>query len=151
MTPAQAQTADQYTVWANQFYSKPKPTREPTRPKQKKDAHKFSVGDRVKLSVLKKPFDREYDEKYTTETFTITNRGQQGDIDTYSVKDEQNEAITGWFYPQELLKVFVPNDKAYKIEKVLKRRKRNGREEMLVRWRGYSKKFDSWITDVDYL
>ena len=151
MTPAQAQTADQYTVWANQFYSKPKPTREPTRPKQKKDAHKFSVGDRVKLSVLKKPFDREYDEKYTTETFTITNRRQQGDIDTYSVKDEQNEAITGWFYPQELLKVFVPNDKAYKIEKVLKRRKRNGKEEMLVRWRGYSKKFDSWITDVDYL
>ena len=62
MTPAQAKTTDQYTVWANQYFTRPKNERDPTRPKQKK-SFKFSVGDRVKLSALKKVFDREYDEK----------------------------------------------------------------------------------------
>ena len=151
MTPSQAKTADQYTVWSNQYFSKPKELPDTKRPKQKKDAFKFKEGDRVKLSVIKKPFDREYNEKFTTETFTITDRRMQGNFDTYSIKDEQNEPISGWFYPQELLKVFVPENKTYKIEKVLKRRKRNGKEEMLVRWRGYSKKFDSWVSDVDYI
>ena len=75
----------------------------------------------------------------------------QGDIPSYSIKDEQNESITGWFYPQELLKVYVPNDKTYKIEKVLKRRKRHGKDEIFVQWRGYPKKFNSWVSEYEYL
>lgn len=75
----------------------------------------------------------------------------QGDIPVYGVKDEQNDPITGWFYPQELLKVFIPDDKSYKIEKVLKRRKRNGKQEMFVKFRGYPKKFNAWVSDIDYL
>ena len=75
----------------------------------------------------------------------------QGDIASYSIKDEQNEAISGWFYPQELLKVSVPEDKTYRIEKVLKRRRRNGKEELFVKFRGYPKKFNSWVSDVDYI
>ena len=151
MTPAQAQSADQYTVWSNQYFSKPKQEQTPVRPKKRKTPFTFNLGDRVKLSVLKKPFEREYDEKYTTETFTITDRRMQGDIASYSIKDEQNEAISGWFYPQELLKVSVPEDKTYRIEKVLKRRRRNGKEELFVKFRGYPKKFNSWVSDVDYI
>ena len=155
MTPAQAQRADQYTVWANQYFSKPPPppstVHGPHRLKRKKSAFTFNVGDRVKLSALKRPFDREYDQRYTTETFTITDRRMQGDVASYSVKDEQNEPIIGWFYPQELLKVHVRDDKTYKIEKVLKRRKRQGKEELFVKFRGYPKKFNSWVSDVDVL
>ena len=151
MTPVQAKTADQYVVWSNQYFSQPKDITQPSRPKQKNSVFTFEIGDRVKLAALKRPFDREYDEKYTTETFTITDRRMQGDIASYSVKDEMNESITGWFYPQELLKVIVPEDKSYKIEKVLKRRKRNGKEELFVKFRGYPKKFNSWVADVAYL
>ena len=150
MTPSQAKTANQYTVWSNQYFSQPKQDHDPTRPK-KQNAFKFNVGDRVKLSTLKKPFDREYDEKYTTEVFTVTDRRMQGDVASYSIKDEQNEPISGWFYPQELLKVFVPEDKTYKIEKVLKTRRRQGNTEYLVKWRGWPKKFASWVKDIDYL
>ena len=151
MTPAQAQSADQYRVWANQYFSKPKETKPVSRPKRKKTPFTFNVGDRVKLVGIKKPFDREYDEKYTTEIFTITNRRMQGNIPSYTVKDELNEEIVGWFYPQELLRVFVPDDKKYKIEKVLKKRRRAGRNELLVKWRNWPDKFNSWVSEVEYL
>lgn len=151
MTPSQAKSADQYTVWANQYFTKPKLQQEPKRLKRKKSPYTFEVGDQVKLSVLQRPFDREYDEKYTTETFKITDRRLQGNIPSYSIKDEKNDPIIGWFYPQELLKVTVPNDKTYKIEKVLKRRKRNGKEELFVKFRGYPKKFNDWVSEVDYI
>ena len=149
MTPAQAKDAKQYTVWSNQYFSKPRNSQSPKRLKKNKNAFKFNIGDRVKISVLKKPFDREYDQRYTTETFTITDKRMQGNIPSYSIKDELNEPIVGWFYPQELLKVIVPSDKSYRIEKVLKRRKRNGKTELFVKFRGYPKKFNSWVSDVE--
>ena len=75
----------------------------------------------------------------------------QGNIPSYTVKDELNEEIVGWFYPQELLRVFVPDDKKYKIEKVLKKRRRAGRNELLVKWRNWPDKFNSWVSEVEYL
>ncbi|MGN6671135.1 MAG: chromo domain-containing protein [Candidatus Nucleicultricaceae bacterium] len=33
----------------------------------------------------------------------------------------------------------------YEIEKVLKRRHREGKEYCFVKWKGYSKKHNSWI------
>ena len=44
MTPSQAKSANQYTVWANQYFSKPKKDRKPARPKEKKP-FQFNVGD----------------------------------------------------------------------------------------------------------
>ena len=151
MTPAQAQVSDQYSVWSNQYFSQPKEAVEASHLKKDKGDDKFQIGDRVKLAAIKKPFDREYDERYTTETFTVTDKRMQDNIPSFSIKDEQNEPIIGWFYPRELLKVNVPDDKTYKIEKVLKRRRRNGREEIFVKFRGYPKKFNAWVSDVDNL
>ena len=151
MTPAQAKQADQYKVWSNQYFKKPTQKINPTRLHRKKDPYSFNVGDRVKLAAIKKPFDREYDERYTTETFTITDRRLQGSIPSYSIKDEANDPIIGWFYPQELLRVNVSNNKAYRIEKVIKKRKRNGKEEFFVKFRGYPKKFNAWVSDIDYI
>ena len=148
MTPSQAQQADQYTVWSNQYSLPTQTATEAGRPRRKKRAFVFDIGDRVKLSVIKKPFDREYDEKYTTEVFTVIDQRMQGDVPSYRVKDEQNDAIVGWFYQQELLRVIDPENKQYKIEKVLKRRKRNGKPELFVKFRGYPKKFNSWVSDV---
>ena len=152
MTPSQARQADQYTVWSNQYFTKPK-NASPPRPKKPKNKQpfKFKEGDRVKLLAEKKPFDREYDEKYTAEVFTITDRRISDSIPTYTIKDEQNDPIIGWFYGKELLKVNVPEDKAYKIETVLRKRKRNGQNEIFVKFRGYPKKFNAWVSDVDYL
>lgn len=153
MTPTQAKSTDQFTLWNNQYFRPPKEESEPKRPKQAKTGYSLELGDRVKLSVLQRPFEREYDQKYTTEVFTVTDRRMQGGIPSYSVKDEQNESIEGWFYKPELLKVAVPAaDKTYKIEKVLKRRtKRDGTKELFVKFKGYPSKYNSWVSDIDYL
>lgn len=152
MTPTQAKNdADQYTVWANQYFTQPKEEHEPSRPKKLKTAYTFEIGDRVKLSVLRRPFEREYDQKLTDETYTVTDRRLQQGIASYTLKDELNEPIEGWFYKQELLRVVVPDDKAYKIEKVIKRRMRNGKEELFVKFRGWPNKFNSWVDSIEYL
>lgn len=59
------------------------------------------------------------------------------------------EKIDDTFYQPELQKVNKESDTTWKIEKIMKERKRNGVKEALVRWMGWPKKFDSWITESD--
>ena len=68
---------------------------------------------------------------------------------TFKVDDYDGEMLEGSFYAQELLKVPKVKDRIYRVEKVLQRRKRKGRVEFLVKWRGYPKKFNSWILETD--
>ena len=147
MTPAQARQAEQYEVWANQYFTDPKPKKKEGKPKNRVP-YKFIEGDRVKLLAEKKPFDREYSEKYTTEVFTIIDRNVKDGVPMYTIKDELNDPIIGKFYEKELLKVIVPEDKTYKIEKVLRKRKRNGREEYFVKFKGWPTKFNAWVNDI---
>jgi len=55
--------------------------------------------------------------------------------------------IKGSFYEQEVQKV-VGADDVYEIEKVLKTRRRGGKIEYFVKWKGYPEKFNSWVTEV---
>lgn len=59
------------------------------------------------------------------------------------------EKIDDTFYQPELQKVNKESDTTWKIEKIMKERKRNGVKEALVRWLGWPKKFDSWVTESD--
>ena len=153
MTPKQARAKKKnYKVWTNQYFNHPLKTLEDDdvkRPRTKKKPYKFEIGERVKISALQRPFSREYDEKFSTETFTVTDRRMQEGIQSYNIKDEMNEPIIGWFYPQELLNVVVPNDKKYKIEKVLKRRTRKEKQELFVKFQGLQKKFNTWVSDFE--
>ena len=150
MTPTESREAEQYTVWTNQYYDPPVRQTKKKKPGKlrNKKPYKFVIGDIVKVLALKKPFDREYTQRYTTETFTVTDRKVNQGIPTYSIKDELGESITGRWYEQEMQKVIVPEDKLYKIEKVLRTRRRKGKKESFVKYRGYPKKFNAWVTDV---
>ena len=150
MTPAEARKSDSYTVWTNQYEQPRRKARRVAKPRNK-SLYRFKIGDRVKLLALRKPFDREYQQAFTTEVFTIIDRAIKDGIDVYSIKDELNKPILGKFYANELTRVIVPDDKTYKIEKVLKRRTRNGRKEIYVKWLGYNNSFNSWVEDIVYL
>ena len=65
---------------------------------------------------------------------------------TYRLKDFNGEEIQGSFYEPELQKT---NQEVYRIEKVLRRRTRNGVKEVFVKWKGYPAAFNSWIKQSD--
>ena len=66
----------------------------------------------------------------------------------YKLKDDAGEILEGTFYESELQKI-IKNDDAYRVEKILRKRKRKGVEEYLVKWKGYADKFNSWVSERD--
>ena len=110
---------------------------------------KFKIGDNVRIGKHKTIFDKGYLPNFTEEIFVITERlGRQPPV--YKIKDLQGEPVTGIFYEQELVKV-VKEEEIYKIEKVIRKRKRNNKTEILVKWVGYPDKFNQWIPQSDLI
>ena len=94
-------------------------------------------------------FDKEYTEKWSGEIFTIINRKLNQNIPMYELKDYNNEVIQGFFYEAELQLAYIDSDILYKIEEILKKRKKNGEVEILVKWKGWPAKFNSWIPEKE--
>ena len=94
-------------------------------------------------------FEKEYSEKWTGEIFTIINRKLNQNIPMYELKDYNNDVIQGFFYEPELQLAYIGNEILYKIENVLKKIKKNGEVEILVKWKGWPEKFNSWISERD--
>jgi hypothetical protein len=83
---------------------------------------------------------------WTEEVFTIAKRFFTFHV-TYGLIDLSGDDINGKFFEPEL-QLITKTDDAYIFEKVLKTRKRNGKLEYFVKWRGYPYKFNSWTTAV---
>ena len=45
----------------------------------------------------------------------------------------------------------IKEDDVYRVEKVLRKRKRKGVVEYFVKWKGYPDKFNSWVGEKDIL
>ena len=155
MSPSEATSQDPYNVWRNQYGEK---NQSSLVKRQKKTSvggtkypkiYKFKLGDRVKISYLKKTWDREYSEKWTGEIFTIISRKLNQKIPMYQLKDYNNDVIESFFYEPELQLAYIGEEVLYKIEEVIKKRKRNKITEVLVKWKGWPKKFNSWIPETE--
>jgi len=105
---------------------------------------RLRVGDIVRISGAKKVFAKGYRDKWSEEIFKIVKVYKTEPI-TYGLTDLAGESITGKFYTQELQKVIKD---VFRIEKVLKTRKRAGKTEYLVKWVGYSNNFNSWVNEL---
>ena len=66
----------------------------------------------------------------------------------YLVKDDHGENLEETFYAEELQNV-IKTDDVYKIEPILKKRKKGRRVQYLVKWLGYQESFNSWIFKQD--
>ena len=135
-TPAEVNDNNAQDVWQTLYGTLVK----------KKERYKFLVGDHVRLSKLKRTFEKGYLPNWTTELFRI-NKRMKGP--KYKVVDLHGEEIQGTFLEPELQKVTVKEDQLYKVEKVLKRRGKGKRAQILVKWEGYPDKFNSWIAASD--
>ena len=107
----------------------------------------FDLGDQVRISFRREAFDREYGQKWSGEVFVISDRRRRNGIPIYKLKDWNGEPIKGTFYQQQLQKVDVSDEDNFKIEKILKRRRRNGKNQVFVKWLHWPKKFNQWIDE----
>ena len=156
MSPMEVNKGNESELWKKQYPNitekvkpvksrKIKPEQKKTKGIPKRNVFKFKISDIVRITHLRKLFEREYNERWTREVFTITDKKLKQNIPTYNLKDYNNEEISGIFYEHELQKIIPDKNKTYEIEKILKHRKRNGKKEVLVRWLGWPSKFDSWL------
>ena len=106
----------------------------------------LEIGDKVRMSKGKHVFRKGYVQGWTDEICTITAR-HPTDPATFGVQDYGGEDIKGKFYAQELQKV-TKEDDVYEIEEVVKTRKRGGKLQYFVRWKGYPSKFNSWVDAI---
>jgi hypothetical protein len=77
-------------------------------------------------------FKKGYLPNWTEELFTIV-RCIETRNPVYLVKDDHGEILEGTFYAEELQKVIKTHD-VYKIETILKKRKKGRRAQYLVKW-----------------
>ena len=108
---------------------------------------KFNVGDLVKISKMRRTFEKAYKQGWTEENFTVAERLARSPP-VYKIKDYGGEMLEGIFYEQELQKV-VKKDDVYRIDSILRTRTRNDRKQYLVSWRNYPAKFNSWVDEKD--
>ena len=112
---------------------------------EKRVRFKFQVGDRVRISKVKRMFEKSYLPNFTEEMFTVYKRMAR-QVPVYKLKDDAGEILDGTFYEPELQKI-IKNDDVYRVEKILRKRKRKGIVEYFVKWKGYPDKFNSWIAE----
>ncbi|XP_052768010.1 uncharacterized protein LOC128230882 [Mya arenaria] len=141
LAPNDVNKSNEADVWAKMYLKKS------NKPIAKPNFH-FKNGDLVRISFTKQPFQRAYQEQYTTEVFKVSGRILKQAIPMYKLKDLKGDRIQGLFYTAELQKVNKDENSLWFIESILKKRKRNRRREYFVKWQGFPKTFNSWV-DAD--
>ena len=105
---------------------------------------KFSIGDKVRISKYKRRvFDKGYTPNWTEEVFVVDKVMLTKPV-TYHIIDLLGEKVEGSFYEKELQKA---KQQTFRIEKVVRRD--NKKKKALVKWKGYSDKFNSWVSFKD--
>lgn len=140
--PADVTIANQKDVWFQQ-YAVPLLLNERSKVKNNKQ---IKVGDLVRISHIKRAFEREYDLKWTGEYFVVSDIDKSRRIYMYQLKDYSDEPIKGLFYAQELNKVRIDPNQPYKIEKVLKTRKKGKQKEYFIKFLYWPDQFNTWLS-----
>ena len=111
-----------------------------------RDQPKFHVGDQVRITKKKNHFEKGYTTNWRNEVFIVT-EVQPTYPYTYKLDDTRGEKVIGTFYEPELQ---LAKQTIFTIEKVLRRRTtKEGKKELYVKWKGYSKDFNQWIPVED--
>ena len=141
-SPASVKASDKVELWKELF------NRQNAKVKPVTLAYKFNVGDIVRISFLRRQFQRQYNERWSRDLFVVNERFMKEGIPQYKLNDYGGEIISGTFYQNQPSKAY--EQEMYLIERILKSRKKAGQKEYLVRWKGWAPKYDSWVSETDF-
>jgi len=111
--------------------------------KRKKPLYK--IGDYVRIAKQKGKFSRGYNEQTTHEIFKIDRIDVAKKIPLYHlVEYNGREQIMGGFYEFELTPV---NTEIFRIERIIRRRRFQGKNQLYVKWKGFSDQYNEWINE----
>ena len=105
---------------------------------------KFSIGDKVRVSLLKNTFEKGYTSNWSEQIYVIYDI-KSSNVHYYYLKDLIGEKLDGMFYQEELLKTNMKDNDLHKIEKIIKKIG----NKYLVKWRGYDDTFNSYVNEND--
>lgn len=114
---------------------------------------KFEVGDAVRIEKHKHIFQKGFLPNFTSEIFFIERIRDNVPYQpiSYRIRDGNGELIKGWFYSHDFSrfrqkKTSMDSEQpVYDIEKIIRKRKKEGREYLYVKWKGYGEEYNSWI------
>jgi hypothetical protein len=118
---------------------------------QEQPRFKFKVGDFVRINVETAEVGyKGYLPHFSVEIF-IVDRVIPRNPPVYLLKDQLGESVSGIFYAPELVRVtkYDPATEEFRVERVVARRTRNRKRELLVKFYGYPDKFNQWLPEED--
>ena len=141
--PEKVNNKNQRKLWWQMYW--PKKPYVPRRGKRggKKVKFAFQVGDEVRISFRRAAFQREYNVRWSREVFKVSHRFPRQHQPLYKLVDWDGDPVEGTFYQKELQK--TKQGATFKIEKILQYKGRGRQRQALVAWKGWPKKFNSWI------
>ena len=113
--------------------------------KFKKKKPKFKVGDWVRISRIKKTFEKGYDDNWKRAVNKIVGVSNKYPF-VYYLQEYDGEPLEGSFYEEELQKAKYHD--IFLIDEELKTRTYKGKKQVLVKWLGWEDKYNQWI-DAD--
>ena len=105
---------------------------------------KFSIGDKVRVSLLKNTFEKEYTSNWSEQIYVIDDI-KTSNVHYHYLKNLNGEKLDGTFYQEELLKTNMKENDLYIIEKIIKK----VGNKYLVKWKRYYDSFNSYVNKND--
>src|SRR5271154_553 len=149
MPPSQVNRENEMRLWERQQNKGPQKVTQ-------RDSHTvFGIGDTVRISHVKKVFNKGYLPGWTDQVYTVSRVIRTPKIEDefsgpaqYIIRDYNGEELRGAFYGFELQKIAPPE--RFRVQDVIRQRvrRRDGVIEYFVRWMGYGDEFNSWVTDI---
>lgn len=116
--------------------------------RHKRTIHDIKEGDTVRISKAKGQFEKGYLPNWSREEFFVEKMNDKFLPSMVTLKDHKGEEIQGNFYADEIQKIGRDDD-VYEVEKVIRKKRKDGEIWCLVKWLGYGDDFNSWVRERD--
>jgi hypothetical protein len=145
--PYKVTETNERQLWWQMYWPKKPYKSRPGKRGGRKVKFAFKIGDKVRISYIRTAFVREYSARWSREIFKVSDRFPRQKQPLYKLVDWEGDPVEGTFYEKELQKTLEPP--VWKIEKIIKYKGRRPRRQVLVGWKGWPKKFNSWIAEAE--